>query len=169
VLQLSELYTLLDSELDHCLLLTNILLAERRLIETRRLDELPNILRQKADLLAVIESGHNQRQSWLSSVDLPTSYTEFLKKVQNGEIDETEASTSGSPNAALCLKKWQELNAAKESCNEQNTVNGIVITRAKKRNGEQLDILKGISPGKELYDSKGKSINNRGSQSSHTA
>jgi flagellar biosynthesis/type III secretory pathway chaperone len=57
VLQLSELHTLLDSELNHCLLLTNILLAERKLIETRRLDELPSILRQKADLLAVIESG----------------------------------------------------------------------------------------------------------------
>jgi flagellar biosynthesis/type III secretory pathway chaperone len=169
VLQLSELHTLLDSELNHCLLLTNILLAERKLIETRRLDELPSILRQKADLLAVIESGHSQRQSWLSSVDLPASYTEFQKKAQNSKIDETEASTSSSPNAALCLEKWQDLNAAKEACNQQNTVNGIVITRAKKRNGEQLDILKGISQGKELYDSRGKSINNRGSQSSHTA
>lgn len=169
MLQLSELYALLDSELDHCLLLTNILLAERRLIETRQLDELPNILRQKADLLAVIESGHNQRQTWLSSVGLPTSYSEFIKQVQNGEVDETEASTSSSPNAALCLEKWQELNNAKKSCNEQNTVNGIVITRAKKRNGEQLGILKGINPGKELYDAKGQAINSRSSQSSHTA
>jgi flagellar biosynthesis/type III secretory pathway chaperone len=169
VLQLSELYTLLDSELDHCLLLTNILLAERRLIETRQLDELPNILRQKADLLAVIESGHNQRQSWLLSVSLPTSYSEFLKKAENGEIDETETSTPSSPSAAVCQKKWQELNAAKESCNEQNTVNGIVISKAKKRNGEQLDILKGINPSKELYDAKGQAINCRSSQGSHIA
>lgn len=169
MLQLSELYALLDSELDHCLLLSNILLAERRLIEARQLDELPNILRQKADLLAVIESGHNQRQSWLSSVGLPATCLEFLEKVQNGGIDETESSTSNSPNAALCLNKWQELNTAKKSCNEQNTVNGIVITRAKKRNGEQLGILKGINPGKELYDAKGQSINNTSSQNSHTA
>ncbi|MFT4888504.1 MAG: flagellar biosynthesis/type III secretory pathway chaperone [Pseudohongiellaceae bacterium] len=169
MLQLSELYTLLDSETDHCLLLINILLAERRLIETRQLDELPNILRQKADLLAVIESGHNQRKNWLQSVGLPTSYSEFLKKVENREIDETEASTSSSPSAALCQEKWQELNTAKESCNEQNTVNGIVISKAKKRNGEQLGILKGINPGKELYDAKGQAINCRSSQSSHIA
>lgn len=169
MLQLSELYTLLDNELDHCQLLTNILLAERRLVETRQLDELPNILRQKADLLVVIESGHNLRQSWLLSVSLPTSYSEFLKKAQDGEIDESETSTSSSPSAALCLEKWQELNAAKESANEQNTVNGIVITRAKKRNGEQLGILKGINPGKELYDAKGQAINSRSSQNSHTA
>lgn len=169
MLQLSQLYTFLDNELDHCQLLSNILLAERRLIESRQLDDLPNILRQKADLLAVIESGHNRRQSWLLSAGLPTTYSEFLKKAQDGEIDEPEVPTSSSPSAALCLEKWQDLNAAKESANEQNIVNGIVITRAKKRNGEQLSILKGINPGKELYDAKGQAINSRSSQSSHTA
>jgi hypothetical protein len=41
--------------------LTNILIAQRRPIETKRLDELPDILRKKADLLAVTESSHNHR------------------------------------------------------------------------------------------------------------
>lgn len=169
MVQLTELCTLLDGELDHCLLLSKILLAERKLIETRQLDELPKILRQKADLLAVIEAGHNQKHSWLLSVDLPTSYGDFLQQAEIGEIAQRDPSSSRDATVNLCLEKWQELNAAKKSCNEHNTINGIVISKAKKRNGEQLGILKGINPGKELYDAKGQTINSTGSQSSHTA
>lgn len=169
MIQLSELYTLLDSELDHCLLLSKLLLAERALVESRELDKLPNILRQKADLLSVVEAGFNQRQSWLNSVDLPTSFSEFSKAYANGELAGLFHNTSNTISAEKCIEKWSELGAAKDKCNEQNTVNGIIITKAKKRNSEQLGILKGIRPGKNLYDAKGQSIASSGSQKSQIA
>ncbi|MFT4813313.1 MAG: flagellar biosynthesis/type III secretory pathway chaperone [Paracoccaceae bacterium] len=91
----------------------------------------------------------------------------IFKKAENGEIGETE--TSSSPSAELCQKERQELNTAKESCNEQNSVNAFVISKTKNRNGGQLGILKAINPGKELYDVKGQVIHSRSSQSSHIA
>lgn len=169
MIQLSELHTLLESELDHCLLLSNILLAERNLVETKALDKLPNVLRQKADLLSVVEAGFNQRQSWLKSVGLPTSLAEFSKAFNDGNLTGWIHSTPNSISAEQCLEKWAELGAAKDKCNQQNTVNGIIITNAKKRNSEQLGILKGIRPGKTLYDAKGQSIASGGSQKSQIA
>lgn len=169
MIQLSELYTLLDSELDHCLLLSNILLAERSLIETRQLDELPKILRQKADLLSVVEAGYNQRHSWLKSMGLPDSIEALSEAIASDSLSGLIPTTANSTSAEECLKKWQELSGAKSDCNEQNTINGIIIANAKKRNTEQLGILKGISPGKNLYNAKGQTINHSGSQKSQLA
>ncbi|MFK7862695.1 MAG: flagella synthesis protein FlgN [Pseudohongiellaceae bacterium] len=169
MIQLSELYTLLDAELDHCLLLGKILLAERSLIETRQLDDLPKILRQKADLLSAVEAGYHQRHSWLNSMGLPDSTSALADAIEQNSLQGRVHTTANSVSPEQCLEKWHELQAAKSDCNEQNTINGIVITSAKKRNSLQLGILKGIRPGKSLYDAKGQTIDQKGSQKSQTA
>ena len=147
---LTELSQYLERELDHCTLLQTILLQERELIEQRNLDNLPKILQQKADLLSSIENTHTQKLTWLKARKLSVNLTEFKQQVIN------------NPTLDQCLLLWAELNQAKLQCNESNTVNGIIIAKTRKRNGEQLDILKGIKAGKPLYDAAGKAIGNSG-------
>jgi flagella synthesis protein FlgN len=147
---LTELNQYLERELDHCELLQTILLKERELIEQRTLDSLPGVLQQKADLLSSIENTHSQKLSWLSARALPSNLAEFAQHYPN------------APAFDRCLSLWAELNQAKLQCNESNTVNGIIIARTRKRNGEQLDILKGIKVGKPLYDAAGKSTGGSG-------
>ncbi len=147
---LTELSHFLDRELDHCELLQTILLQERELVEQRTLSNLPQILQQKADLLSSIENTHTQKLKWLKAQNLPSSLSEF------------SALSSNAPKYEHCLSLWTELNRAKKQCNESNTVNGIIIAKSRKRNGEQLDILKGIKTGKPLYDSAGKTTGGSG-------
>jgi flagella synthesis protein FlgN len=141
----TELCQYLERELDHCELLQVILLKERELIEQRNLGSLPAVLQQKADLLSSIEHTHSQKLDWLNTRKLPSNLSEFRQRGLNGQTVDR------------CLILWTELNQAKLACNESNTVNGIVIAKTRKRNGEQLDILKGIKVGKPLYDAAGKS------------
>ena len=147
---LTELSHFLERELDHCELLQTLLLQERELVEQRKLDNLPQILRQKADLLSSIENTHTQKLNCLSTQGLPLSLSEFSTLKSN------------APKYEHCLSLWAELNQAKIQCNESNTVNGIIIAKSRKRNGEQLDILKGIEAGKPLYDAAGKTTGSSG-------
>lgn len=154
---LTELCQFLERELDHCELLQAILLKERELIEQRTLDRLPMILQQKADLLSSIEHTHTQKLDWLNAKKLSSSLSEF------------EQQTINNPTAAQCLPLWHKLNLAKLQCNESNTVNGIIIAKSRKRNSEQIDILKGVKTGKPLYDSAGKTTGGSGKGGSRLA
>lgn len=168
MIQFSELQILLDSELDHCQLLQTVLLSERKLIETRQLDELPGLLRQKADLLSAIENCHSQRSNWLKSKNFETTLAEFAEAITPSNQSQSSAQPPLT-DALLCIEKWKKLDVEKKLCNDHNTVNGIIIAKAKKRNGQQLELLKGINPGKKLYDAKGQPISSEGSQGSHIA
>ncbi len=146
MIDFTDLRALLERELDHCQLLQTVLLKERELIERQQLGELPAILRQKADLLTSIEHTFNQKQDWLSSKKLPLELSSFTLLAINGQA------------FADCLNLWAESNAVKLSCNESNTTNGIIIAKSRKRNSQQLEILKGSQPSKPLYDAAGKTI-----------
>ncbi len=147
---LNELSHYLEKEIDHCNGLESILLSERELVEKRQLDALPKVLQQKADLLSAIEHTHTQKHSWLSAKGLPLNLADFTLQVAT------------NPTREPCLQLWAQLNQVKLQCNENNTVNGIIIAKTRKRNGEQLDLLKGIKVGKPLYDSAGKTIGSAG-------
>jgi flagellar biosynthesis/type III secretory pathway chaperone len=130
--------------------LQSILLKERELVEKQQLDDLPKVLQQKADLLSSIEHTHTQKHSWLSSRKLPLKLGDFTAQVAT------------NPTRDRCLLLWAQLNQTKLQCNESNTVNGIIIAKTRKRNGEQLELLKGIKVGKPLYDAAGKTIGTTG-------
>jgi len=147
---LTELGFFLERELDHCELLQVILLKEREIIEQRTLSDLPKILQQKADLLSSIENTHTQKAKWLNERDLPANLAKLSEQEKN------------NPHLGQCAELWTKLNQAKQQCNESNTVNGIIIAKTRKRNGEQLDVLKGVKVNNPLYDAAGKSTGGSG-------
>ena len=50
---------------------------------------------------------------------------------------------------------WEELVFLAEKCQKKNRINGSIVDLVSRQSQHALDILRGISPGAELYDYSG--------------
>jgi flagellar biosynthesis/type III secretory pathway chaperone len=166
--------TLLEQECDLCNRLITALQAERELLEQHSFDGLQTLLQQKADLLEQLERCKLQRQQWLhglgdslgSSPGMPKPKTidDWLQATLVQTRDRERAGDQGwlasVEKTAFLVKKARDLQ---QDCNALNSVNGMIINKARKRARSHLDLLKGHVKSRSLYDSKGNAISSGGS------
>ena len=125
--------------------LVGIFQRERSLLEKRDIDGLSRLLEEKADKLAELESCRNARMAQQQELGLPTSEKGLTEALDNLE----------SPASEACSKALKALRENLSKCSDYNNLNGIIISNSRKRNSQQMAILKGTVPGQPLYTASG--------------
>lgn len=142
----AQLLDLIQYEISLGLQLQDRLSQERKYLESQDLLQLQQLLCDKAELLAEIETVREKRTHFLSASGIALSPEDL----------ENHLLQSAEPMASSCA---ESLNACEEVFNlasKYNELNGLLIVSSRKRNLRRLDIFKGISETQKIYDSQGQ-------------
>lgn len=119
--------------------LYQLLQNERDALAQRDYDRFQNLLENKRELLARLESGLRQRQNWLNQAGFP---------------DEQAALEAAQTQAPEIAGQWRQLAEQWRECQTFNTGNEQIALRTRQVVGRMLDILRGNN-GPALYDARG--------------
>ncbi len=135
----SVMQGLLEKDLSNASRLENLLETERRLLEKRDIGALNQLLMEKAQLLADIESNDDARRKLLASFgksDNNTGLRDYCTQVGIGDL-------------------YKDLLRALQHCAELTNINGAIVHRSKLNNRHMLDIMQGKSADTSLYTQRG--------------
>ena len=146
--------SLLEQEIALCKQLLTAMQAERELLEQHSFDGLQPLLQQKADLLSDLETCKQKRQAWRQQ--LGGNYTSLDQWLDSARAQTQDSAWLQSlDKTAFLLNKARSLQ---QECNALNSINGMIINKARRRARDHLDLLKGQSKSQPLYDASGNSV-----------
>lgn len=131
--------------------LKSLLLAERDLLEQRKLSGMQDIVAQKDQLLGNLAFTAKQRAQLLRTLGLPTDLIGWMAFLERDQV------------TAALIPEWQLLNEQFAQCHEANEVNGRMIHRSKQTLTQLLNLIRGQVAAPSLYTQKGATTNNTGS------
>lgn len=150
----TQLLTLLDTDIEACTRLTELLEQEFSALNERRLEELQELLNKKQPILDSLAQNASLRSQILQ---------------QHGQSADAEgfAAFAGRSNLSANLQSsHQRLHELMEQCQTANLRNGRLIRTNQLSVGNALSILRG-NDGPSLYDSSGSTAH-KGMQRSFT-
>ncbi|MCH7817524.1 MAG: flagellar protein FlgN [Proteobacteria bacterium] len=142
---LSQLLTLLQSDLANTQKLADLLESEKQHLEVRELDALQQLLPTKAQLLTDIDVNRQRRDQFLQSIGINQGEAALREHLQR----------CADASASACLSALDQLKIKLSLCNKYNELNGLIISNSRRRNGQRLDILKGTTREQKLYTAQG--------------
>lgn len=132
----------LQQDIAHSERLLDVLLNERKALETREYGDLENLIAQKKSWVEQLETNALQRQQWLS---------------QHGLTDDFAALNAVKQQAPMVATRWEAAATAWHECQTANQVNEQICRRTRLVVERVLDILRGQSIASATYDAKGYS------------
>ncbi|NLY16954.1 MAG: flagellar protein FlgN [Gammaproteobacteria bacterium] len=138
----TQLLASLETDIETCTRLTELLEQEFVALNERRLDELQALLADKQPLLESLAQHASQRSQIL------------LEQGQSADADGFAALASQSPLRERLQDAHQRLHGLMEKCQTANLRNGRLIRTNQVSIGKALNIIRG-SDGPALYDSSG--------------
>ncbi len=139
-------WSLLDRALQHDIVhseqLLDVLLSERKALETRDYSDLENLIAQKKKQVELLEANAVRRQQWLS---------------QHGLSDDFAALNAVKTQAPAVAERWETAASAWRECQTANQVNEQICRRTRLVVERVLDILGGQTASSATYDAKGYS------------
>lgn len=139
----SSLAQLLQQELEVAAHLLEVLTTEHEVIASRDTDILQQVVAEKQDLLARLETSHKQRLALLSAAGLdanPDGFDVLLERCADLQL------------------RWNNLKENLSSCQRQNQLNGALLESSRRSTHRALSILLGgQGDNSELYNQAGKS------------
>lgn len=127
--------------------LQSLLLQERQLLETRKLEGMQEILAQKDRLLGVLSFSAKQRAQLLQAAGLP------------GDMAGWEQLLMRNPATQHLIPDWQILTNDFIECQKANEINGRMINRSKQTLTHLLNLIRGQVAAPSLYTQKGTATN----------
>lgn len=116
--------------------------AEYKALGSDDVERLEAVTRRKNSALAEHQGGRQQRLAWAEGLDLPrdASVSEIVDRLAGGgELRELAS----------------ELLSLVKRCQDANRRNGVLISRLQDRTRSALQILRGDTPGSDLYSLSG--------------
>lgn len=142
----AQLLDLIQYETSLGLQLQDRLSQERKCLESQDLLQLQQLLCDKAELLAEIETVREKRSQFLKVNQLDFGSEELENHLQK----------SAEPIANSCAESLTACDEVFNLASKYNELNGLLIVSSRKRNLRRLDIFKGISETQKIYDAQGQ-------------
>lgn len=139
----NELVQLLHREIEHIYNLMNLLEQESAALGEHHPTALEEVVTSKQEIIRQLELVNQERESLLATMK---------PGVNSNQLKRTAAPFSNNKELTVL---WDQLVSLAEKCQEQNRANGSIVELASRQSRHALDILRGISPGCELYDYTG--------------
>ena len=148
-LDISLLTKMLTEDASAITQLKVLLTQERQQLETRKQDELANIIAQKSTLLEQLNVNAKRRQDVLQALQLPTNAAGWDSFLQRNSGTDT------------LREEWAQLITDFNDCKTMNEINGKMISRSQQTLNQLLNLLRGKVASPSLYTAQGtKSSNN---------
>lgn len=125
-------------------LLTSVLQKEQLLLNDGKVDSIPEVLTEKANIIVAITNLTGQRYALLAQLgyeDSEEGMQSWMK--EHGNEDTTLA--------------WEKLFEQARIAKELNRLNGMIINRHMSANQETLDAIQNLITGSNLYGPNGQS------------
>jgi len=142
--QQRELMQLLQSEIESIHSLMRSLEQENAALAEHHTAALEDVIWGKQEIIQKLEVIDQQRESLLTAMGVSAAMS------KDGDISDTFKG-----NKRL-LALWDELVSLAEKCQKKNRINGSIVDLVSRQSRHALDILRGITPGDELYDYSGQ-------------
>lgn len=130
--------------------LLKTLQLEREALKEREFDQVVSIVERKAQLLDQLDKNSQERQSLLKQAGFNGDELQI-----KGVIEQL--------NDKNLQQDWNELLEVVKQCKQENAVNGKMVARGRQTLGNLLNLLRGQVNAPQLYDDKGATTNNKGS------
>ncbi|UZE97759.1 flagella synthesis protein FlgN [Alkalimarinus alittae] len=142
-LSIDRLKTLLQEDIQDLTRLSEILNKERTALKERSNAAIQELAIDKSTCIKSIE--HRAKAKALLFVD--AGY-----QIKKGEFEKVIAEIPDESLQSL----WRKVNVGLRFCQDQNTINGKVVSHSLKRVNKLMDIVRGQSNKPNLYGSSGK-------------
>jgi len=142
--QQKALMQLMQTEIEHIHNLMRKLDQENAVLAEHHPAVLEEVVLGKQEIIQKLELIGQQRESLLTAMGASTA------DIKSGTI--SDLFKGNKQLSAL----WDELVLLAEKCQKKNRINGNIIDLVSRQSKHALDILRGISPGAELYDYSGQ-------------
>ncbi|WP_250658458.1 flagella synthesis protein FlgN [Alkalimarinus coralli] len=142
-LLIDRLKTLLQEDIQDLTRLSELLNKERTALKERSNDSLKLLTSEKSSRIKSIE--HRAKEKAKLFIDAG-------HQIRKGEFEKVIADIPDPELQAL----WRKVNVGLRFCQDQNTINGKVVSHSLKRVNKLMDIVRGQHNKPNLYGSSGK-------------
>lgn len=139
---------LLQQEIACARTLVHLLEQEYAALAQRDIGRLDTIIPEKRNAIADLESLGQRRETLLAQRHSSTSDA----ATYTGDGENKNPFSGDSRQSDL----WDELRSLAQQCQEKNQVNGRIVEIGYRQSRVALDVLHGVAPCSELYDSSGR-------------
>lgn len=137
---------LLQEQVDALTQLNELLRVEYDVLNTQRSEEVHTLSEKKQNLLLDLEVLNRSWQDFLRGQGAEFTLEGIAKTMETLEKMDSQQLPS----------LWQQLGELSRTCQQQNTINGAVVTLRQQVTKQALEILRGQSMGGgDVYDNKG--------------
>lgn len=144
----------INTDIETCNSLLQLMLDEREALKARDTEHLDRIIEAKVDGLQQLEQSAKQRSEWLLEGKPQQALTN-----EKAWLDIIQAIAPAQE------ANWLQLREKLKECQEQNEINGKVLTRNQQVYQRVLGILRGQPVGGGLYTQGGSKSNSQWQQS----
>lgn len=128
-----------------CKALIDLLQQEREHLMLRQVDALDDIVQAKTQWLSQLETSAHTRSQWLAQTPLnPAENPAKAWQVLLTQLNKPDLT-----------QQWQALKGLLQTCQDENAINGKLITRNQTTFNKLVDILRGQDTLTPLYSGKG--------------
>lgn len=137
-----SLLPIVQADLGYTQTLLQLLQEERRLLEQRQHEALPELIGQKDQLLQKLHDNEQRRKNFLQQLGMGDARNAWKEVVEG----------TGDNNL---IRLWQQLQQALSECRVCNEINGRMIGRGQQSLGRIVSLLRGQINTPQLYNNKG--------------
>lgn len=142
-LSIDRLKTLLQEDIKDLTILSEILNKERTALKERSNTSIKQLANDKSTTIKAIEYRAKEK----ARLFIDAGY-----QIKKGEFEKIISEIPDSSLQAL----WRKVNIGLRFCQDQNTINGKVVSHSLKRVNKLMDIVRGQHNKPNLYGSSGK-------------
>jgi len=139
----------LEEGTEQAQLLMSLLQAERNVLSSNDSAALEVITNKKEKLTETIKTSTKQCKQYLQQAGFGNDNLSLNKYIE----------TCAEPFTAKLKTMWSSLQAVLKQCQEENRINGKLITSSQRRIKQALSILQGQPVEEDLYGKAGETIN----------
>lgn len=138
-----ELKKLLKQDIADLIALNSLLEQEKITLTTRNTQKINQLAAHKSQTVTQLESRAKLKAKLMTSSGLG---------IRPGQVEEKLAELNDSE----LMKLWQESREKLSTCQQQNTINGSIISQSRQRVSKLMTIIRGQNNTPNLYGQQGK-------------